>query len=40
MKLSTKLSVDQFSADQLVLEVSESVDPKRLDLSGYEDFIV
>jgi type III restriction enzyme len=39
MKLSTKLSVDQFSADQLVLEVSESVDPKRLDLSGYEDFI-
>lgn len=39
MKLSAKLSVDQFSADQLVLQVSETVDPKRLDLSEYDDFL-
>lgn len=39
MKLSAKLSVDQFSADQLVLQVSETVDPKLLDLSDYQDFI-
>lgn len=40
MKLSAKLSVDRFSADQLVLQVSETVDPKQLDLSEYDDFIV
>lgn len=39
MKLSARLSVDQFSADQLVLQVSETVDPTRLDLSDYDDFI-
>ena len=39
MKLSTKLSVDRFSVDQLVLRVSESVDPSKLDLGDYEEFI-
>jgi type III restriction enzyme len=39
MKLSTKLPVDKFSADQLVLQVSETVDPKWFDLGDYEDFI-
>jgi type III restriction enzyme len=39
VKLSPKLSVDQFSADQLVLNVSETVDPDRLQLSDYDDFL-
>ena len=39
MKLTTKLSVDQFSVDQLVLQVSETVDPARFALSDYDDFL-
>lgn len=39
MSLSTKLPVDQFSVDQLVLRVSESVDPAKLDLGAYQEFI-
>ena len=39
MKLHTKLPVDQFSADQLVLTVTEGIEPAVLDLSDYDDFI-
>lgn len=39
MKLTTKLSVDQFSVDQLVLRVSETVDPASFALSDYDDFL-
>jgi type III restriction enzyme len=34
-----KLTVDQFAVDDLVLPVSHSYDPAKLDLAGYEDFI-
>jgi type III restriction enzyme len=33
------LTADQFSADQLVLRVSESVDPAQFDLDAYDDFL-
>lgn len=39
MKLHAKLSVDEFSVDQLLLHVSESIDPKQLDLTEYDEFI-
>ncbi len=39
MKLHTRLAVDRFSVDQLVLHVPESVDPKKLDLGDYDDFL-
>jgi type III restriction enzyme len=34
-----KLTVDQFSVDDLVLPVSRSYDPARFDLDAYDDFI-
>jgi type III restriction enzyme len=34
-----KLTIDQFAVDDLVLPVSHSYDPAKLDLAGYEDFI-
>jgi len=39
VKLTTKLSVDQFSVDQLVLQVSGTIDPAKFVLSDYDDFI-
>jgi len=39
VKLQTKLSVDKFSVDQLLLKVSPSIDPARLDLADYADFL-
>lgn len=39
MTPKAKLTLDQFSVDDLVLPVSESYDPKKLDLAAYEDFI-
>ena len=39
MTPKAKLSVDQFSVDDLVLPVSQSYDPARVDLGAYEDFI-
>jgi type III restriction enzyme len=34
-----KLTVDQFAVDDLVLPVSQTYDPTKLDLASYEDFI-
>ena len=39
MTLTAKLPVDRFSVDQLLLRVSESVDPKGLDLADYGEFL-
>lgn len=39
MTPAVKLPVDRFSVDQLLLGVSETVDPKRLDLADYEEFL-
>ena len=39
MTPKAKLSVDQFAVDDLVLPVSQSYDPAKLDLAAYEDFI-
>jgi type III restriction enzyme len=39
MTPKAKLSVDQFAVDDLVLPVSHSYDPAKVDLAGYEDFI-
>ena len=39
MTPKAKLSVDQFSVDDLVLPVSQSFDPTRFNLDAYDDFI-
>jgi type III restriction enzyme len=39
MTPKAKLTVDQFAVDDLVLPVSHSYDPAKLDLASYEDFI-
>ncbi|MGN6187889.1 MAG: DEAD/DEAH box helicase [Conexibacter sp.] len=39
MTPKAKLTVDQFAVDDLVLPVSQSYDPAKLDLAAYEDFI-
>jgi type III restriction enzyme len=39
VKLTATLPVDQFSADQLILDVSPTVDPAKLDLSNYDEFL-
>src|SRR4051794_11877486 len=39
MTPKAKLTVDQFAVDDLVLPVSHSYDPSKLDLPAYEDFI-
>lgn len=39
MTPKAKLTVDQFAVDDLVLPVSHSCDPAKLDLAAYEDFI-
>lgn len=39
MTSKSKLTVDQFSVDDLVLPVSRSFDPAKFDLDAYDDFI-
>lgn len=39
MNPKAKLDVDRFAVDDLVLPVSSSYDPERIDLGAYEDFI-
>ncbi len=39
MTPKAKLTVDQFAVDDLVLPVSTTYDPAKLDLAAYEDFI-
>ena len=39
MTPKAKLAVDQFCVDDLVLPVSQSYDPAKLDLDAYDDFI-